>query len=341
MDEKCIMQLVLRTLCAINNGIKYKNNILVLLLSVLVMACDSDDALPVRHVDDTDRMSDSELVQFHNSKKSMGLPNTYSFGFNLRASPQEDTAQYLPFLNYLENATGYHFKLHFTPKGSFAADELGENKIQFAAIGATSYLYAESRYGVKLLVRGLNAMGKAQYQSVFIVRPDSDIKDINDFKGKMLAFGSNDSTQGHLIPRIMLARSGIPLDDFKSFGYTGSHQRCAESVISGSYDICGMQDQLAKKLASEGQVKIIHYSRYYPSSGIVANHTVAADVVERVRQALLDFQPLGKDAKGLYHWEKTEMAQGFVSAPESDYNNLREWSFKLGFLQQPEESSMQ
>ena len=159
------------------------------------------------------------------------------------------------------------------------------------------------------------------------------IDSINDIKGHKLAFGGRDSTQGHLIPRIMLMENGISLDDLRAYGYTGSHQNCAEAVVSGKYDVCGMQDQLAIKLVTQGQVEIIHTSRYYPSSGIVVNKSVSADVITRVKQALLNFDPQGKHRQGLYHWNRTEMPRGFAAASEADYADLRQWSIQFDFLQ--------
>jgi len=311
---------------------KNRSPALFLLLFALV-SCDSSDNIPVQKVDSQDRLTDIELQQ--QQKREQGKKhNTFHFGFDLRASPQEDTAQYLPFLNYLEAATGYHFKLHFTPKSSSTVEELGQHKIQFAAMGAVSFLKAQSRYGAVSLVRGVNHQGRAEYQSVFVVAPNSRIHDIKDVKGRRLAFGSRDSTQGHLIPRIMLTENGISLNDLRTYGYTGSHQNCAEAVVSGKYDVCGMQDQLAKKLAAQGQLRIMYTSAYYPSSGIVADNSVPADVISRLKQALLDFDPQTKHSQGLYHWDRTEMPKGFIDAQASDYVELRQWSIRLGFLKE-------
>ncbi|WP_198264699.1 phosphate/phosphite/phosphonate ABC transporter substrate-binding protein [sulfur-oxidizing endosymbiont of Gigantopelta aegis] len=301
----------------------------------MLLGCDSSDNIQVQNVDDNQRLSDVELQKIQ--KQSFpAVTGIYKFGFDLRASPQEDTAQYLPFLDYLKQATGYQFKLHFTPRGSTAADELGLNHTQFASIGATSFLYAQTRFNAITLVRGLNPQGKAEYQSVFVVAPDSDISSISDFIGRKLAFGSMDSTQGHLIPRIMLNDHNINLQALNNYQYTGSHQNCAEAVVSKKVDICGMQDQLAKKLQDEGKVKIIHSSRYYPSSGIAANKDVPSEVREKVKQALLDFDPIGADSATMYHWERTEMPKGFTDSKDGDYAELRQWSIKLGFLPEPE-----
>ncbi len=313
---------------------RFKNRLPVLLLWMFALvSCDSSDNIPVQKVNSQDRLTEIELEQ---QQKQQHRPehNTFLFGFDLRASPQEDTAQYLPFLSYLERATGYRFKLCFTPRNSSTVEELVQHKIQFAAMGAVSFLKAQSRSAAVSLVRGINQQGKAEYQSVLVVAPNSRIRTIKDVKGRRFAFGSRDSTQGHLIPRIMLMENGISLTDLQTYTYTGSHQNCAEAVVSGRYDVCGMQDQLAKELSAQGQVKIIYTSAYYPSSGIVADSSLSADVISRVKQALLDFDPQAKDRQGLYHWDRTEMPKGFVDARSSDYVVLRQWSIRLGFLKE-------
>lgn len=324
------MRLFLKSPC-FTRAENYSSTLFLLLFSLV--SCDSSDNIPVQKVDSQDRLTDIELQKLQKQEQGQAH-NIFHFGFDLRASPQEDTAQYLPFLSYLEGVTGYRFKLRFTPKNSSTVEELGKHKIQFAAMGAVSFLRAQSRYGAVSLVRGINHQGKAEYQSVLVVAPSSRIHDIKDVKGQRLAFGSRDSTQGHLIPQIMLTKNGILLNDLRTYGYTGSHQNCAEAVVSGKYDVCGMQDQLAKKLAIQGQVKIIYTSAYYPSSGIVANSSVPVDVILRVKQALLDFDPQAKHGQGLYHWDRTEMPKGFVDAQASDYVDLRQWAVRLGFLQE-------
>jgi len=308
--------------------------IITVTLSIGLVSCGSSEDIPIQQVDHMDRLSDVELRQQEQFNESQDSQFIFNFGFDLRASPQEDAAQYLPFLTYLEKATGYRFKLHFTSKNSSTVDDIGQGKTQFAAMGADGFLKAQSEHGALSLVRGVNHQGKTEYQSILVVRPDSLIENVKDIKEHSLAFGSRDSTQGHLIPRIILMDNGISLNDLKDYGYTGSHQNCAEAVVSGKYDVCGMQDQLAKKLASQGVVKIIHTSRYYPSSGIVANKSVPAEIIKRIKRALIDFDPEGKHREGLYHWDSTEMPKGFLAANEGDYNDLRQWSIRFGFLKE-------
>jgi len=300
-------------------------------ITVMLIACNQPDNNNTHNFND--KINDDQVLKLG---KHTDVKNTYQFGFDLRSSPQEDARQYIPFLEYLELETGYHFELRFTSESSSIIEELGNNRVQFAAIGATSFIEAQSKYQVLPMVRGKNLMGKAEYQSILVIRPDSKIRSLTDIKRKRLAFGSKTSTQGHLIPRIVLAEKGIELGDFRSVIYTDSHRNCAEAVISDLADICGMQDTMAKDMASQGLLKILHTSHYYPSSGIAANKNVPIEVLNKVKEALLAFDPMGKHRKNLYNWEKTEMPLGFSEAVEDDYLELRKWSIKLSFMDSPE-----
>ena len=91
---------------------------------------------------------------------------------------------------------------------------------------------------------------------------------------------------------------------------------------------------MARELAQKGKVRILAESDYYPSSAIVSCECVDVEVREKVTKALIDFQPNGAHSGGLYNWDKTEMPNGFIEAHDSDYNQLREWSYKLGLLKE-------
>ena len=190
----------------------------------------------------------------------------------------------------------------------------------------------QSRYGVIPLARGLNAEGKAEYKAAIVVPAGSTVRSIRDLRGRAFAFGGINSTQGHLIPRILLAEQGIGLRDLSRYEYTGSHRNCAAAVSAGHFDAGGIQDLLARHLEKAGILRILLTSRDYPSSGIVAAREVPGAVREKVRAALLDFRPKGKDASGLYHWDMTEMAGGFTPASGSDYAELERRAREFGLI---------
>lgn len=259
-------------------------------------------------------------------------PGVIYFGFDRRLDPSEDVRMYAPFLRYLERQTGYRFKLYVTEKNGSVVEDLGTARIQFAAIGTMSYLEANKRYGVQALVRGRTDQRKGEYRALIITRPDSSIRHLSDLKGKSFAFGARTSTQGHLIPRIMLKEMGLDIKDLSAFEYMGSHFEVANAVMSGRYDAGGIQDTLGRDLARRGLVRIVATSDYFPSSTISAAPNLAPEIVARVRNALLAFDPRDKDKEGLYHWEQSEMPFGFVEATEQSFDKVRSWAEELGLL---------
>lgn len=305
--------------------------IFLIITCFLLAAC----ASPIGSKIDLSSVSNPNLVDTKNTNVVAANPtvrdDTYYFGFDRRLEIKEDVRMYVPLLRYLERETGYKFKLHITPKNANIADELGAGQVQFAAIGTVSFLQAHQKYKVLPLVRGVGE-NDGYYHAVIIVRPDSEIKSVKGLKGHSFAFGAPNSTQGHLIPRIMLADAGITLADLKSFGYMGSHAETANVVMSGQFEAGGIQDSLAKALASRGLVKIIGESGLYPRSGIVAAPSVPPEVKEAVRKALFKFDPIGKDKEGLYNWQLSEMPNGFAEANLEECLRLQEQARELGIL---------
>lgn len=274
--------------------------------------------------------TDQDLQQVSASAET----RPFYFGFDLRADPREDARQYIPFLKYLERKTGYRFELRLTPKNNSIVDDLGRGVIQFGAVGAGSYLFAHEKYDVISLARGLNIKGEAQYQACIVTSPQSGIRRIGDLRGKFMVFGGKTSTQGYLIPRIILAENNITLEDLAGYKFAGSHEDCAKEVIAKRGDACGMQDIMARSLVAKGLLRILFTSKYYPSSGIAANKDVAVEVLDKVKQALVDFQPTGRDAAGLYNWDRTEMPKGFVESGDADYEELRLWAETFDYLKE-------
>lgn len=246
------------------------------------------------------------------------------FGFDLRLGPKEDVRIYAPFLKYLEEETGRRFAIRFTKGYGETVDALGRQEIQFAALGPVNCVRAREKYGAGCLVMGLNAEKRAEYRSIIVTRRGSAIKSLRDLQGKTFAFGNKYSTQGHLLPRNMLERAGITLQDLTAHTFADSHTETARLVINGRYDAGGLQDTLARRLEAEGKVRVLAVSEPSPSSLICYSKGVDPTVLASLKSALLAFDPTGKDASRLIDWERTEMSRGFVDIDESKLARIRQ-----------------
>ncbi|KLU64712.1 phosphate-import protein PhnD precursor [Desulfosporosinus acididurans] len=297
--------------------------ILTLLVVLLVVGCQKTNSITI---DLEKTVSADQLKQMVKSKT-----NYYYVGFDWRLSPSEDVKRYTPLLNYLERQTGYNFRLRVFPQNVDIAKEMGEGRVQFSIIGPLSVLRAE-KYGVKSLVIGITENGTSSYRTMIVTQRDSSINKIQDLRGRTLAFSSRTSTQGYLIPRIMLAQAKIDLSELASFESFQSYEDAANAVLGGRFDAAALQDTLAEKLAAQGLVKIIAISDYFPSGGIAVASGIDPVTAAAVQKALLNFQPQGKDRDGLYQWNNSEMPKGFAALEGDPYAVYRPWIKKFGLL---------
>ncbi|KJS49221.1 MAG: hypothetical protein VR66_09755 [Peptococcaceae bacterium BRH_c23] len=258
--------------------------------------------------------------------------SVYTFSFDRRMDPAEDVKMYAPFLEYLERTTGYNFKLRPMAQNQNLIEELGTGRVDIAAIGTLSYLKAHQKYGVRPVVRGITEQGKAEYRALIITSTNSNLRSLSDLRGKTFTFGSDTSTQGYLIPLIMLTEAGVKLTDLTGYTFAGSHFDTANAVISGRYAAGGIQDTLGRELANKGLVRILAESKEFPSSTISVSPSLPTDVVKKVQEALLKFTPEGNDKGMLYHWDQTEMPLGFVSTDDKDFEKARIWAVRLGLF---------
>ena len=297
----------------------------IFLFFVTALSCEKGEES--RKVDLDKKTSDvSQLV------KTTGMGESLTFCFDSRLDPREEIKIYGSFLDYLERATGLDFMLLFSESYRETIENIGAGKAQFAIIGGLSFLKAEHDYGVRMLVKGLDQNGKGDYRAAIIVKNSSSLKKLSRLKGCSFAFGSKYSTQGHLIPRYMLEKEGVLLDDLKKYFFTGSHWNCARAVIKGDALAGGIQDSLAFRLEKDGAIRTIALSDYYPRSGIAVNKDVPEEIADKIKTALLQFDPAGKHKDGLINWDKTEMSGGFSDVMPQNYDILKKIAEKYKLL---------
>lgn len=97
--------------------------------------------------------------------------------------------------------------------------------------------------------------GLSEYHSVFVVREDSDIRSIEDFKGRSIAFETPESTSSHLLPRAYLLDHGFgfhpadqstgltePSTTALKYYFTGEDENTPYWVVENRVDIGAMSN---------------------------------------------------------------------------------------------------
>jgi phosphonate transport system substrate-binding protein len=237
--------------------------------------------------------------------------------------------QKAPLRDYLAKALGESVKLIIPTNYNATVEALGNGSLDFAYLGALTYVKAHERYGVVPLVQ--RAIDK-QFHSVFVTQAGSGIKSLADTKGKSFAFGDINSTSGHLIPYRELKKAGVDADKDLKFRYTGSHPATLKAVETGASDAGALDETVFKAMTGDGsvnasKVRIFHTSDPFVDYVWVARKDVAPAHREKFANAFISLKA-NQNSAILDILRGTE----FVRVNDSEYNSVRTVARELKML---------
>lgn len=145
--------------------------------------------------------------------------------------------------NYTAEALGVPVKLFAPADYDGVIQGLLGGTIDMAWLGASGYakIYLTDPEAVEPILVKVNLDGSIGYYSIGFARKDSNIKSLDDMKGKKFGFGDPNSTSGYLIPSIEIPqyKDGITMESGNYFGevkFTGGHEQTIVAVNNGDVD---------------------------------------------------------------------------------------------------------
>jgi len=242
---------------------------------------------------------------------------------------QVSIEQKAPLRDYLAKALGEPVKLIIPTNYNATVEALGNGSLDFAYLGALTYLKAHERYGVVPLVQ--RSIDK-QFHSVFVTQAGSSVKSLADTKGKSFAFGDINSTSGHLIPYRELKKAGVDADRDLKFRYTGSHPATLKAVETGASDAGALDETVYKTMTGDGtanasKVRVFHTSEPFVDYVWVARKEVNPAHRDKFANAFLSLKSGHND-------DILEILRGkeFVRVNDSEYDSVRNVARELKML---------
>jgi len=225
-----------------------------------------------------------------------------------------------PLKDYLAKQMGRAVNLVIPTNYNATVEALGNGSLDFAYLGALTYVKAQRQYGVIPLVQRTSDQ---QFHSLFITGAASPIQTLQDLKGKQFAFGDINSTSGHLIPFLELKEAGINVDADLKFRYSGSHPATAKAVEAGAVDAGALDETVYNAMIAEGKldkskVRVFYTSRPFVDYVWVARKDVSKELQEKFVQAFLRLKE-GQDDQVL----QILRGKSFVRANDEEYAQVR------------------
>ena len=251
------------------------------------------------------------------------------FGFIPRYNPVLMYKAYQPMMDYLTEVTPFHFELKLSRNYLEAVYFLRDGDVEVASLGGVTFVQAARMFGAVPVVRPLTGEGLPYYRSIIVVRNDSDIKSLEDLRGRTFAFGSPHSTSGHLVPRYYLQQNKIGMEDLKSVVHLEKHDNVAKAVLKGVVDAGALKDVMAYRYRDHG-LRFLAVTGPIPTVPIAVNPGTPDRITMALKRGLLRLDPDDPEDRQVMQGWDPEFRYGFIEAAPKDFEPI---SRMIGSLQ--------
>ncbi|WDY55736.1 phosphonate ABC transporter substrate-binding protein [Pseudomonas sp. PSKL.D1] len=202
-------------------------------------------------------------------------------------------------------------------------EALRAGKLDVAYLGPFSYVLASQVAGAEAFaVAETQKTGKSAYRSVIVVRSDSPIQSLADFKGHTFAFVDPSSASGHLFPKAGVEKAGYqPEQLFKRVIFSGSHDASILAVANGKVDGAAVADRILASAIAAGEVgkddlRVVWSSAEIPESPMAFRKNLDPALKHKLAAAMAQVKNVA--------WTDQGMLNGFQPTNDAAYDVVRE-----------------
>jgi len=277
-------------------------------------------------------------------------PQRLVFVFQKQKDPARMRAEAEEVATYLSKILGIPVVAQVPGDYAASVQALVSGTADIAYVDSIAFILARRDGGANILLaeERVDSEGKArtEYDSVFVVRKDSDLKSFADLKARAselsVAFTSPTSTSGYVMPyrrfvREDLMESGQNVREiFRRVSFAGSYAQALEQVVLGRADLCAVSHYTVEgagagqHISQENldQLRILERTPGVPTHVIASRAGLSDELRSRIQDALLKLASenphLLADVYGAARFTKVDEEQHVQASVEA-----------LAFLQLP------
>lgn len=245
----------------------------------------------------------------------------FTLGVHPYLPEQELIRRFQGLVNYLAEQLGEPVNLKISRDYESHIEHAGNNALDIAYMGPSSYVTMTSRYGKRPLLARLEVNHDPHFMGVIIVHKDSGITNLQQLAGKRFAFGSAHSTMSYIVPRYMLMKAGVELGALESYKFLGNHRNVALGILLGEFDAGAVKEEVYEDFIGHGLVAL-KKTPAISEHVFIARNGMPVSRLEKIRKAFIGLSstPKGSEVLSAIKPDVT----GLVVASDQDYDNLRQ-----------------
>lgn len=234
-------------------------------------------------------------------------------------------SQWEPLRRYLEQSIDQPIDLRVGDSYGDVAEGLVTGELHYAVL--PPYLFLRTRQQAPDAVYPLATKvydGSNGFEGLLLVHEDSTASRIEDLVGGTICYSDQNSTTGYVFPRLWIREAGLdPDQDFQAH-FSGNHTQVLRDLLAGVCDVGGTYTGNYTSAAAHevpvAQLRILAITGSSPHDTVTAGPAADPETSERLRQALLAFDPmkeLGRERVG-----DLEQITGFVPVDQAAFSRL-------------------
>ena len=241
-------------------------------------------------------------------------PDTLIFAYTPVEDPAVYKAAWSDFLTHLESETGKSVVFFPVQNNAAQIEAMRSGRLHIAGFNTGSNPLAVNCAGFNPFTIMASKDGNFGYEMEIITYPGSGIEQVEDIRGKQLAFTSPTSNSGFKAPSAILKGDFdmLPERDFEPV-YSGKHDNSILGVANKDYMAASIANSVKSRMISRDvikaeDVKVIYKSQTFPTTGFGTAHNLVPELKEKIRNAFFSFE-----------WEGTSHQEEFEKSNEGQF----------------------
>jgi len=199
-------------------------------------------------------------------------------------------ADYQPILNAVTRSSGLHFEVRVGQSYGAVVEGLTAGLADLAFLGPVTFLQARERNAAELLAVAVED-GESVYYAGIFVAAGSDMRTIDDLRGRSMAFGDVNSTSSFTYQVAMMLKADLdPAADLGRVLLSGSHANALQALQEGHVEAAGASFDSFEKAVHAGaidpaRVRLLVRSDPIPYPPLTMHPSLPDATKKRLREA--------------------------------------------------------
>ncbi|MGH1817658.1 phosphate/phosphite/phosphonate ABC transporter substrate-binding protein [Enterococcus casseliflavus] len=297
-----------------------------LVAAVTLAACGSGGASTDSAAEEAGYVPEKLTVQF--------VPSQAAETLEAKAKPLEQL---------LSDELGIPVTVSVSTDYNTIVEAMASKQVDVGFLPPNAYVLANDQSNVKVLLQaqryGIKQPGGEStdelvdsYRSMIVVKSGSDIKELEDLKGKTIATQDVTSSAGYVWPVAEMKKAGIDINTDVTTVQVKGHDQAVLSVLNGDVDAAFVFEDARNTVKNDypeimDEVEPMYFTEPIPNDTISVRSDMSEEWDKKIQDA---FIAIGKDEEGKQIISDIYSHEGYVVSQDSNFDIVREYAEQVG-----------